>query len=248
MRSREWKQVAENGFDYEIIYKDLDESSALRIETDLINNPDPSWSIVNKRQPIEGTKCLKDSMELFKYSSTSPSGLVYAIDVYGGAGYCKIQVTQGSCAGSLSREGYWKVKTKNGLVSAHRVVYALFHGHSSVKDKVVNHIDNNPSNNLISNLEVVSVPVNARRKKNNNSKTRTDNRSGVNGVCLSTSRLGHQRCIASVVDIMGIDRSKSFSLLKYGKEEAFRLACEWRKEQIELLNSQGAGYTERHGT
>ena len=36
-------------------------------------------------------------------------------------------------------------------------------------------------------------------------------------------------------------------LKKYGKEEAFRLAVEWRAARIKELNNQGAGYTERHG-
>ena len=42
--------------------------------------------------------------------------------------------------------------------------------------------------------------------------------------------------------------ANGFSVEKHGNEEAFRLACEWRSEQIRLLNEQGAGYTERHGT
>ena len=53
---------------------------------------------------------------------------------------------------------------------------------------------------------------------------------------------------AHYVDLNGCSKNKYFSIIQHGKDEAFRLACEWRKEQIELLNLQGAGYTERHGT
>lgn len=42
--------------------------------------------------------------------------------------------------------------------------------------------------------------------------------------------------------------SRSWSVTKYGYDEAVELASCWRKEQIRLLNEQGAGYTERHGT
>ena len=43
-------------------------------------------------------------------------------------------------------------------------------------------------------------------------------------------------------------KSKAFSCLKYGDEEALRLALEWRDKTIKEINEQGAGYTERHGT
>lgn len=45
----------------------------------------------------------------------------------------------------------------------------------------------------------------------------------------------------------GKRKSKNFSIKKLGKEEAFRLACEYRDEQIRLLNERGAGYSEGHG-
>jgi hypothetical protein len=53
--------------------------------------------------------------------------------------------------------------------------------------------------------------------------------------------------MAQWYDLSGKKHSKSFSISKYGYEEAFRLACEARVEAIRLLNEQGAGYTEYHG-
>ena len=41
--------------------------------------------------------------------------------------------------------------------------------------------------------------------------------------------------------------SKNFNIKKYGYDEAFKMACEYRQSQITLLNSLGAGYTEFHG-
>ena len=49
-------------------------------------------------------------------------------------------------------------------------------------------------------------------------------------------------------DIEGIERRKNFNSKGLGKEQAFKLACEYRAQKIRELNEQGAGYTERHGT
>jgi hypothetical protein len=46
----------------------------------------------------------------------------------------------------------------------------------------------------------------------------------------------------------GSRMSKHFSTVKYGEEGAFNMAVERRKEYITLLNEQGAGYGENHGT
>lgn len=43
------------------------------------------------------------------------------------------------------------------------------------------------------------------------------------------------------------ERAKSFNINKLGKEEAFRLACEYRDKKIAELNSLGYGYSENHG-
>lgn len=39
----------------------------------------------------------------------------------------------------------------------------------------------------------------------------------------------------------------TFSTHKFGNDEAFRLACEYRIEMVAELNRQGAGYTKTHG-
>lgn len=50
------------------------------------------------------------------------------------------------------------------------------------------------------------------------------------------------------------NKERSFSVGKYGEEQAYQLACDWRKDQeelyklmIEKLNALGAGYGENHG-
>jgi hypothetical protein len=53
--------------------------------------------------------------------------------------------------------------------------------------------------------------------------------------------------IARWNELDGRPMKKSFSAKKYGEELAFFMACEYREQQINLLNLQGAGYTEGHG-
>jgi len=108
----------------------------------------------------------------------------------------------------------------------------------------IDHIDGNSLNNKVNNLREVSQMINAK----NTSRTCKSN-TGVTGVtCVIRKRLGFKQYIASWYNSDDKLTSKEFSSHKLGEEEAFRLACEWRKEQIRLLNEQGAGYTERHGT
>lgn len=48
-------------------------------------------------------------------------------------------------------------------------------------------------------------------------------------------------------DLDSTQRTKAFSVTKYGLLPAFKMACEYREEMIIQLNLQGAGYTETHG-
>ena len=79
------------------------------------------------------------------------------------------------------------------------------------------------------------------RRKNKN------NTSGVTGItrCFEKGELCKYRAAWKNLD--GKTETKTFSINKYGKEEAFRLACEARENAIKELNEQGAGYSENHG-
>lgn len=74
------------------------------------------------------------------------------------------------------------------------------------------------------------------------------NKSGVTGVCWVHDRQGNpQVAMSQSYTLDGEHISKAFSVSKYGKEEAFRLACEHRAETIAMLNEQGDYYSEKHG-
>ena len=125
----------------------------------------------------------------------------------------------------------------------HRIIWTLFYG--EVPDGfVIDHIDGDSLNNIISNLRLITQAENRR-----NTRKFKNNTSGVSGVNLQTQSNGkYSYWCAQYTKLDGQPIQKSFSIFRLGNDEAFRLACEWRSEQIRLLNEQGAGYTERHGT
>lgn len=77
-----------------------------------------------------------------------------------------------------------------------------------------------------------------------------NNKSGVTGVCLCSTVNHQNKEYFSWIAIWREDgkmRRKSFAVLKYGYDEAFAMAVEYRKKQIERLNELGYGYTPTHG-
>ena len=58
-----------------------------------------------------------------------------------------------------NNEGYFKFRYKGKGILIHRLVYAAFVGPLD-RDKVINHIDGNPSNNHPSNLELITQKEN----------------------------------------------------------------------------------------
>lgn len=61
--------------------------------------------------------------------------------------------------GYLNEEGYRIVAYKGALLRGHRIIFAKFKGYLR-KNLVINHIDENRSNNAISNLELVTQKQN----------------------------------------------------------------------------------------
>ncbi len=76
------------------------------------------------------------------------------------------------------------------------------------------------------------------------------NTSGVNGVLWDNKTNGDwQNLYAKAVwkPLDDVQKSKCFSVKKYGLLPAFKLAVDYRNKMIAELNAQGAGYTELHG-
>lgn len=183
-----------------------------------------------------------DVVNTLLYDTTSPSCLRWAIDVRNGkVGTGRLLVRAGDAAGTLdSRSGYYRISLSRNRKQAHRVVWELFYGPT---EHEIDHINGVRTDNRIENLRAVGAGINRR-----NQNKRTDNTSGENGV--TACRNKDNLVVNFRAEWQSPDNkrgSKTFSVSKYGNEEAFHLACEYRTKMIEELNAQGAGYTEDHG-
>lgn len=245
-RNAQWHEQSVDGYTVEMLAEGLTSEAALSIEQQLISKNN---NLVNIRTTGKTKDYLAiDWKNIVEYSSKSPTYLVWKIDI----GICDKNRKAGESAGSLS---YYKDKTnkhsvltfKGSKYYLHRVIWILFNG-TIDNTQVINHLDNNPHNNDISNLELCSHAKNARSRSEHSGKLGRRNTSGYNGVTIVVRNTVEVSYAGYFYNLEGRLIKKSFSISKYGKEEAFRLACQWRKEQIEQLNANGAGYTDRHGT
>ncbi len=239
-RSERWNAASSDGYLVEMYRENLKEQEALEIENRLIKTLP---GLVNARtfETVE----FDGYSEHFIYDPSSPSCLtrIKGTPTTSGVGHARGQLGHCGCKLTLPcGRQQWNIGFKGRFAHINRIIWQLFNG--KIPDGfVVDHIDGNSLNNKIENLRIVTKEKNAR-----NLKKRKDNKSGVTGVRLHTDK----RCRATYWkarfhDLDGKHVCKYFSVEKIGNDEAFRLACEWRAEQIRLLNEQGAGYTERHG-
>jgi hypothetical protein len=71
----------------------------------------------------------------------------------------------GKPAGSVRKDGYLEVSFKGNRERVHRVIWKMHNGEIP-KGYVIDHIDGNPSNNLIDNLRCIPKGVNQNNRKN----------------------------------------------------------------------------------
>ena len=126
---------------------------------------------------------------------------------------------------------------------AHRVIWEMLNG-PIPSGLVIDHIDGNPFNNLISNLRVVTQAVNTRNKK-----LYSTNTTGIAGVSIINPNknypLGAFEAQYYTSDKKRVH--KTFNIATYGEEKAKELAAQFRIDGIEEANRNGANYSERHG-
>lgn len=179
--------------------------------------------------------------DFFIYDKTLPTFLKWNVDVYCGPNHCAKKFAAGTPAGFIDQEGYVIIKIHGKAHRGHKVVWEMMYG--GIPDGYfVDHIDRNRANNNIDNLRLVTHAVNCRnRTKQSNCKSGA---TGVSKVCNSN---GTFYWAATWRDSTGKKRIKYFSIKKYGEDEAFSLACEYRKQMLDALIIEGLGYTEAHG-
>ena len=142
----------------------------------------------------------------------------------------------------LKNKDYYHVKVQDKAIFVHRIVM-LLNGYD-ISDKIVDHIDGNKLNNVISNLRLVDLSLNAR----NRGKC-TNNTSGFVGVSkMRTNPIEFPNRWYYVAfwkeDLK--QRSKYFSVEKHGEDIAKALAIKCRVDNLNRLNEIGYGYTDRH--
>ncbi|MFI3218332.1 MAG: HNH endonuclease signature motif containing protein [Methylococcales bacterium] len=150
----------------------------------------------------------------FYYDPTSDSSLRWLVS--NGA------ALKDSTAGS-SVSGYYKVKLDYRIYQVHRIIWSLFYGNPDPL-LVINHIDCNPLNNIISNLETCTRKENSNRSKARlGIQLRTNNTSGINGIHESNNGTGNLYAKVAWYH-NGRALSKNFSYSKLGKDGAWEAA------------------------
>ena len=233
-RSKTWKEIAINGWVYQIVKSDLTNEEALLLERDLIAIY--KSHIVNRvsSQVVKEVDnfIFKDT---FYYDSTSPSGLRWKVPKY--------KFVKGDVAGnemySNGKPRGWRVMLNKKAYYVHRIIWALING-SVDRSMVIDHLDGNPQNNHIDNLQIKTHASNMLNKGHKSSST------GITGVTERIGRKGITYFRVSWVDENGRQCFKTFSTNKYGKEEAFKLAFKVREDKIRKLKELGFDYTDRH--
>lgn len=153
-----------------------------------------------------------------------------------------IRTVRGGSTGNITKHGYYAFTIIDdnktiGTFSAHRVAAVL--NNMQVQNAVIDHIDGNRLNNLISNLRAVSPKQNSRNRK-----IRNNNWYGISGVYFRESKNIPYFIASGYVNSTRIE--KLFSIKKLGVMPAFASAVEFRKHLIEEAEKDGFIFSERH--
>ena len=137
-------------------------------------------------------------------------------------------------------QGYIRISRENKIYHLHRWIWQQIFG--PIPDGwEIDHINGIRTDNRLENLRCIPQAVQKR-----NMKTRTTNASGVQGVSLwTTTRRGDQKISmwrATAINKEGKQVNKTFSILKYGDQQAFEMACAARTQM-----EKDFGYHPNHG-
>lgn len=236
LKYKEWVNIHGKLF-VNIVKTGVTKEEALDIELELFTLYEIKGTLLNISKPSK-TKKLPDISELkstFYYDETSRSGLRWNRDGKSSK--------YGEVAGTLNNSGYYQVYLNKRHFLVHRIILALHE--VSLGDLVVDHIDGNRTNNLLSNLRVVSQADNVRNRR--------IVKAGELPLGVRHS-LKRGMIIATVTDssrktLSGFSTpvARHFLIEKYGYEEALRLAIQARKELLEYIeNKNNITYSDSH--
>lgn len=235
-RSSKYQKVLEEakGFTYELLYQNLSEEEALKLESELIQKPRVDWQLVNVHVHTK-TLSLDFNVinEYLEYDESSPTCLRWK--KWNNSKIKKTTRNEGDVAGYIVNDStgksYFSVRVTGKSYLVHRLIWLLHHGTISTK-LVIHHKDGNGLNNQINNLELTTQSINARQTSKQKNKS--------NGVYKMQVKKHGYYCSNWTVD--GIRYTKLFSCLKLGETGAKIAAEEHRFRIINDLNKEGYDY------
>ena len=118
------------------------------------------YTIANKLPSVEVLK------ERFEIDPSIPAGLKWKVNP--GSGWIKA----GDSAGRLTSTGYYQTGIKGSYYQNSRIIWKMINGKDP--DQVIDHIDNNKTNNNISNLRDVTQRENSLNRKDFKSRNTND--------------------------------------------------------------------------
>lgn len=178
--------------------------------------------------------------EYFYINPKSTTGLTWKKEVRTGK-EGRITKSEIGCDAGLIKNNYFYVGLNKRKHRVHRIIFMLNFSTNLSSKEHIDHIDGNTLNNSISNLRLVSHKTNTQ-----NQKMTIRNKSGVTGVYLDKKKGVPYYWVATWTD-SNVQKVKRFSILKFGNEESFLMAKEYRELQISYLNTTGNNYSDRHG-
>lgn len=218
-RSKQWHDIAREGYSVVIYSENLSNDDALKLETKLIL--EYQETVINKR--IGFRNHIFDFSTIssrFKIDKSSPSGLSNLKNKHIG----------------WKSEKYWLTTLGSATIPVHRIIYMLHNG-SIDFNLTVDHIDGDGFNNNPENLRNVSASVNNQNRLRKSREYKTL-------ISWQFIRGNGSGWILKYKNSEGNRVSKYFSDKKYGGKEDSRVACENYK--ISITNElRLAGYSER---
>lgn len=225
-RTSRWKLVADEGYIVEIVQENLNLDSALSLEESLISQFNPC---ANVRKQMRVKSMDFDIFNLYlKIDESSPSGLVWK-DTKRARNYKLVGKPAGSILSIRPEHQVWQVGFNRKNYYAHRIIYLLANG-SIPEDRVVNHIDNDPLNNKLSNLEICSLTENNQRTKVTLGRCLSvNNTSGYTNIYREIKRTTKPKEYFLVMrKVNGKIMKKRFSITAKGEDTALALAIKYR--------------------
>ncbi len=187
-----------------------------------------------------------DWNSILEYDPNVPGCLKWKIFILDSQGR-RTKARPGVVVGGKKPEGYYKFCYDGYKGYRHNRVIWEMHNRHLEEHEIVDHKDGNPENNNIENLTLSCYQHNAK-----NQALRHTNKSGVIGVSkqYKDKERTTKRCywVAHWRDENNKVCQKWFSIVKYGDERAFKLACLTRSNAIDALKNLGVIYSDRHGT